>query len=544
MTTACALSEEFEDGVRMAAVQLSPLPSIATRPAIPGQLRGPLLCALRGARHFVRVARQLDDVPGPLRIGNADGKIGYRRNPGQRGGGHVDSTTQTIPTLGSFITMLTQLWRGVVELGEQGTVHALLDLEASPPSSQHTVVPTFSPYTVRLQFEQQLEALAGARRTHSAALDVWMEEAFLAASENAQGHMPAESLQIKYELMEMYGWTPGATLKKSKTYAGVLDAAGRKGVDTKELHFEAEILKKRCLAETAPFPLLLLARYLPTHGARLRCASSATAMAHQLLGVPPEKEAVSSSCTVEMWLANRQTGQRMPPHLLAQPMAWGGHGGISAETCSTNDSRMHGEMVDISDVNFRVIQGASPETDALLPPAQVGFPVHLGDVAVENVQLQYTVNGGQVQTLDISPNWAALTGNVTVENLSAATGGNLVAIQHALQMIAKWTPRAGGDLWVDVEPALKALCQAPLEAPPKDPESVIVTHVRRQQQAQRQKLLGDLMRTLTPPPSPIPPLNNDRLHPSLSRHHSLGVSIDGDSAGGSIGWQQHAASSF
>ena len=134
MTTAWALSEEFEDGVRLAAVQLSDVPSVPARPAVPGQLRGPaLLCALRGAPHFARVARNLDTVPGAIRIGSSNGKIGYRRNPGQRGGGdNIASTAndaQTVPTLGAFITMLTQLWRGVGELGDGGAVHALLDPE-------------------------------------------------------------------------------------------------------------------------------------------------------------------------------------------------------------------------------------------------------------------------------------------------------------------------------------------------------------------------------------------------------------------------------
>ena len=166
MTTAWALSEEFEDGVRLAAVQLSDVPSVPARPAVPGQLRGPaLLCALRGAPHFARVARNLDTVPGAIRIGSSNGKIGYRRNPGQRGGGdNIASTAndaQTVPTLGAFITMLTQLWRGVGELGDGGAVHALLDPEV--PSAAAGRAPMLSPFTQRLQFEQQLAELTAAR---------------------------------------------------------------------------------------------------------------------------------------------------------------------------------------------------------------------------------------------------------------------------------------------------------------------------------------------------------------------------------------------
>ena len=333
----------------------------------------------------------------------------------------------------------------------------------------------------------------------------------------------------------MYGWTPGARPSKTKTYAGVLAEAGRNDVDHKELHYEGEILKKRCLAETAPLSLLLLARYFPEKGIRLRFIASAPAMAHQLLGVPAAPAPARPARAVEMWLADARTGRRMPPALLAQPLAWG-HPGVRAETCSTPAARAHGEMTDILDVNFRVMQSSGPPPPpqktakkTALPRAQVGFPVHLGNVPADRVQLRYTVDGGEVQTLAVSIHaWAALTGNVATDQLRAATEGQMSAIQNAARALATWTPRPGGDSlpWEDVEPALRALCQPPPPAAEEEEEpSAIIEYLRWQHRAQRQKLLQDMAHKTAaaahaPPPTAVAP------HGCLHRHNSLGVSVD------------------
>ena len=175
MTTAWALSEEFEDGVRLAAVQLSDVPSVPARPAVPGQLRGPaLLCALRGAPTRARGAEP-DTVPVPsVRQQQRQDRIPPQ--PGQRGGGDniasAANDAQTVPTLGAFITMLTQR-RGVGSWGG-GAARAAGSGGAVCGGDR---APMLSPFTQRLQFEQQLAELTAARAAARGHAGRWLEEA-------------------------------------------------------------------------------------------------------------------------------------------------------------------------------------------------------------------------------------------------------------------------------------------------------------------------------------------------------------------------------
>ena len=341
------LSNELEEGgLRLAAVRLPPAPPAPPPPpAVPGLVRGPaLLCALRGAEHFASVARQLPDVPGALRIASYTGKIGYRRNTGQRGGGGDLATSTAVPTLEAFVTMVTQAWRGLHELGDNGGhVHALLDAGGAPPPPGRAGA-LLPPYTARQQFEQQLAALDQAREGTAVPLAAWVQDGALGSDALAT----VESLQLKSEITDMYGWAPGAAVKKAKTYAGVLAAAGRRAADAAavaELHYESEILRDRCLAPAAPFALLLLARHLPARGIRLRFARGAADLAHQLLGLPPAPAAAPPR-VVEMWLADAATGRRLASHLLPYPMTWG-HAGVQVTTCSSGDSRMRLSLIHI-----------------------------------------------------------------------------------------------------------------------------------------------------------------------------------------------------
>ena len=167
---------------------------------------------------------------------------------------------------------------------------------------------------------------------------------------------------------------PRAHQARPQTYAGVLAEAGRNDVDHK-VALRGEILKKPCLAETAPLSATAGAVFSREHPPALH--HHAPAMAHQLLGVPAAPAPARPARAVEMWLADARTGGACRPR--CWPSRWRGHPGVRAETCSTPAARAHGEMTNILDVNFRVMQSrasaaATEDGQEDRPAAGPGFP--------------------------------------------------------------------------------------------------------------------------------------------------------------------------
>ena len=433
------VSDEIEANTHMVAVQLPPFPRPSPVPGTRGHVTGPaIVVPMQNEQAFIDAAEALEDVPGALRITSRTGKIQWRRNPGKRGSGHIQvptsihcaappvyamggmRTDKIVPDLAGLANTMAQALRGMHEIkGKNSAVHVVLD-PAPGVAAAERGAPPLSLETLQAKLSNLLRIERAGARVHLwlVAPHRWSKLACATA----------ESLRLQNELAESYGWLEGATTvpRKGKTYATTLRQSGE---DARALHYESEALKYLCLQNLPSLELLYLAKILPPLGLRLRVVESASTvvLARALLGTPPEQEPVPPR-TVEMWMIDNRTQARLPPAVGLYPMVWSRGAHLHAETCSTPESRMSGEMDPVRDMNVRVVAKHPTERHAEPGPRGVGFMVQLqafreGGGDINGLSLQYQVDGGEVQT---EPVIAAAGNNAAWEHATGASTADLI----------------------------------------------------------------------------------------------------------------------
>lgn len=537
------LSGDIEKNTRMVAVQLPPAPQPRTRCGTFGVVDGPaLVVPTQNEQIFADTAQALATVVAPLRIASRTGKIQWRRNPGKPGGGHVRAAAPAyamqgmraeemvvVPDLAALADTMSQALRGVHELGDKGgDVHVVLDPVPMLPSEHAGKGP---------QDEGLESSLRMLRVPENVAVHLW-----LVAPHRWRKVACAtpRSLRLQQELAAAYGWLEGATSmpRKGKTYAVALRNRG--GGDLTELHYESEALKHLCLEPLPSLELLRLAAACPPLGVRLRVVEdpSAAALARALLGTPAAPEPAPPPRTLEMWMYDTTAQARLPPAVAPHPVALERGARVRVDTCSTDESRMTGEMDPVRDVNVRAVVTANPSqtgrpTEAALRSVDLGFMLRLEDgYDVSRLRLQYQVDGGPVQTAAVQTDeesWADATGSSTAE-LSAATGGQWTTLERALRALRA----RAGTFADDISPALALLyAQREDSQVSTTPPSWAAPGVRSPAAALRDlcqslttQVVQAFSRVVMPPavPAPPPPPASSFLHPCMHRQGSVAIS--------------------